>query len=432
MASPAVAPGGGSDVLPNIWHTGSPAGRPPRGADAPVPAADPSLESALANVELAYHYQPKIDLHNGRVSGVEALLRWIKPDGRVILPGDFMPAAEASGLMQTILLSLLERLLADFAAIQAVQPGLTLSFNLAAEDFGSDAVMATLRRQVEGSAIDPALFQVELTETALFEGSEQVRRQVRLLLDLGMSLAMDDFGTGYSTIDVLSQWPFTVVKLHQGLIQRLPGCPRSSAIVHGCIQMAHRLGIKVVAEGIESQTVYDFLVKAGCSEGQGFWMGRPMPVEALLIFLGEEQNLGGGAIGSIHLAQMQHLEERRRLIELVFSRLSVHPGSLPPLMRPANGVGHSLEHWHASNSAAFSEGRAFQALELSHVKYRTLAHTVLDAVEYGATRDEVLRLLHLLTAQSAEVLALLQFVELDALQTQTLSKAPANPESFTS
>jgi EAL domain-containing protein (putative c-di-GMP-specific phosphodiesterase class I) len=251
-------------VLPNIQRTGLPSSGPPGDAVAPQPDSDPSLASALAQGELAYHYQPKIDLHDGRVSGVEALLRWVRPDGQVILPDDFVPAAAASGLMQTILLSLLDRLLTDFAAMQAVQPGLSLSFNLAAEDFESDAVMATLRQRIEDSAIDPGLFQVELTETSLFGGSEPVRWQVQALVDLGIGLAMDDFGTGYSTLDVLSQWPFTAVKLHQGLIQRLPACSRSSAIVHGCIQMAHCLGIKVVAEGIESRVVYDFLITAGC------------------------------------------------------------------------------------------------------------------------------------------------------------------------
>lgn len=416
-------------MLSTIQRNGSPKSGPPRDTLAPQPGPDSSLASALAQGELTYHYQPKIDLHDGQVSGVEALLRWVRPDGQVILPGDFVPAAEASGLMQTIMLSLLDRLLTDFAAMQAVQPGLSLSFNLTAEDFESDAVMATLRQRIEDSAIDPGLFQVELTETALFGGSEGVRRQVQALTDLGIGLAMDDFGTGYSTLDVLSQWPFTAVKLHQGLIQRLPACSRSSAIVHGCIQMAHRLGIKVVAEGIESQAVYDFLIKAGCAEAQGFWMGRPMPVAALLDFLRQERNLGGSAIGSIHLAQMQHLEERRRLIEGVFSSLSAPPGASPPLTRPDGGVGCHLQRWHTRTGPAFSQGRAFQALELSHVKYRALANTLLDAVEYGATRDEVLRLLHLLTAQSAEVLALLQFIELEALQALTPGLGPVEPES---
>jgi len=283
-------------VLSTIQRIGSPKSGPPQDAVGPQPGPDSSLASALALGELTYHYQPKIDLHDGRVSGVEALLRWVRPDGQVILPDEFVPAAEASGLMQTIMLSLLDRLLTDFAAVQVAQPGLSLSFNLAAEDFKSDAVMATLRQRIEDSAIDPGLFQVELTETALFEGSEEVRRQVQALTDLGIGLAMDDFGTGYSTLDVLSQWPFTAVKLHQGLIQRLPACSRSSAIVHGCIQMAHRLGIKVVAEGIESQVVYDFLIKAGCAEAQGFWMGRPMPVAALLDFLRQERNLGAAPL----------------------------------------------------------------------------------------------------------------------------------------
>jgi hypothetical protein len=156
-----------------------------------------------------------------------------------------------------------------------------------------------------------------------------------------------------------------------------------------------------------------------------------MPVAALLNFLREERNLGGSAIGSIHLAQMQHLEERRRLVEGVFSRLSLPPGALPPLLRPDGGVGCHLQRWHTRTGAAFSQSRAFQALELSHVKYQALANTLLDAVKYGAKRDEVLRLLHLLTAQSAEVLALLQFIELDALQALTPGMGPVSPESPT-
>jgi len=126
---------------------------------------------------------------------------------------------------------------------------------------------------------------------------------------------------------------------------------------------------------------------------------------------------------------MQHLEERRRLIEGVFSILSAAPGDLPPLTRPDGGVGCQLQRWHTRTGPAFSQGRAFQALELSHIKYQALANTLLDAVDYGATRDEVLRLLHLLTAQSAEVLALLQFIELEALQALSPGLEPINPES---
>ena len=130
-------------MISTIQRNGSPKSGPPRDTVAPQQGPDSSLSSALARGELTYHYQPKIDLHDGRVSGVEALLRWVRPDGQVILPDDFVPAAGASGLLQTIMLSLLDRLLTDFAAMQAVQPGLSISFNLTAEDFESDAVLGS-------------------------------------------------------------------------------------------------------------------------------------------------------------------------------------------------------------------------------------------------------------------------------------------------
>jgi EAL domain-containing protein (putative c-di-GMP-specific phosphodiesterase class I) len=137
---------------------------------------------------------------------------------------------------------------------------------------------------------------------------------------MGVSLAMDDFGTGYFTLDVLSQWPFTVVKLHQGLISRLFSCEKSSIIVRTSIYMAHQLGIKVVAEGIENPAVYEFLLRGGCTEAQGYWMGRPMPLEALLVYLKSGRRWPASPVGLIHIAQLDHLQRRRNFMEQVIAR----------------------------------------------------------------------------------------------------------------
>ncbi|OOZ37976.1 hypothetical protein BOW53_16840 [Solemya pervernicosa gill symbiont] len=113
------------------------------------------------------------------------------------------------------------------------------------------------------------------------------------MVEMGLALAMDDFGTGYSSIDLLSQWPFSVVKIDQGLIQRMITSEKSTTIVQASIRMVHQLGIKVVAEGIESGAVYDFLLNSGCTEAQGFWMGKPMEFSEFLTFLKVDQRWRG-------------------------------------------------------------------------------------------------------------------------------------------
>jgi EAL domain-containing protein (putative c-di-GMP-specific phosphodiesterase class I) len=179
-------------------------------------ALDNDLKYALVNNELVFHYQPKVNLLKGQVCGAEALIRWVRPDGEVRPPASFLPAAEASGFIHAISLAMFDKLVADFAIIGRINPGLIMSFNLTAQDFATDAIVSKIGFAVASSQINPTHLQVELTETTLINTSLAVRQNVQAVVDLGVSLAMDDFGTGYSTIDVLSLWPFSVVKIDQG------------------------------------------------------------------------------------------------------------------------------------------------------------------------------------------------------------------------
>lgn len=375
------------------------------------------LADALTNNELVYHYQPQVDLLTGQVSGVEALMRWVKADGLILAPGAFLPIAETSGFINEISLAMFDKLLTDIAIIQRVNPLLSMSFNLSALDFATDHFVKKLRFAIGAEKIDPHRLQIELTETTLMNGSPEVRENVQSFIEMGIGLAMDDFGTGYSTIDMLSQWPFTVVKIDQGLIGRIQNDEKSITIVRNSIQMAHQLGLKIVAEGVETEEVYDFLLKAGCSEVQGYHLGHPMPLDELLAFLRVDKRWSGSPIGLIHMAQADHLQWRRQLIDYAIDRLYdghclTYAGRKQLELDPFRSL---LGQWYYGAGQSYSGVVAYDAMEGKNIRIHHVAQTIVDAIDAGESQANVIAYLREMTEISIEIIGLLQQLELDAL-----------------
>jgi len=375
------------------------------------------IEQALDNNEFIFHYQPKVSLLNGRANGAEALIRWIKPDGREIQPNDFIPQAEESGLIKKISIKMFPKLIADLVIIQDINPEMVMSFNLSGQDLESDAIVNCIRESIINYKVKPELLQVELTETSVINSSGKAREHIQTLVDMGIGLAMDDYGTGYSSIDLLSQWPFSVVKIDQGLIQRMLTSDKSTTIVQASIRMIHQLGIKIVAEGIESADVYDFLLNAGCTEAQGFWLSHPMSLTQFLTFMKRDQRWSGIPIGLIHMAQLDHIQWRRSLVDQVMVKAFTETGE--------NGVqwveaelSHKkckLGQWYYSYGKEYIGFPAFDALDKPHQELHELGRQLIEKISSDITRDEITKLLRQLTKKSGEVLALLQELESEAL-----------------
>jgi len=234
---------------------------------------------------------------------------------------------------------------------------------------------------------------------------------------MGIGLAMDDYGTGYSSIDLLSQWPFSVVKIDKEMIHRMLSSNKSTTIVQSSIHMAHQLGIDVVAEGIESAEVYNFLLNAGCTVAQGFWLSKPIPLSDFLTFIKRDKRWSGLPIGLIHMAQLDHIQWRRSLVDKVmamaFSEPRIH--TVQRIEAEPDHRNCKLGQWYYSYGQEYIGFPAFDALHKPHQQLHEVGKLLVNAINENATRDDITRLLRLLTSKSGEVLALLQELESEAL-----------------
>ena len=386
------------------------------------PASRPRLQlgqikRGLENGELSYFYQPKISLLSGRVSGAEALVRWVRPDGEIIPPGDFIPLAIESGLIKQMTLSMFPDLVADLNIIQDTCPGLVLSFNLTARDLETADIVTAARAAFARFQLDPGLLQAELTESSVINSSGKARDHILELTGMGLGLAMDDFGTGYSSIEVLSQWPFSAVKIDQGLIRGMETSEKCTTIVRASIQMAHQLGIKTVAEGVESRQVFDFLLNAGCSEVQGFWLGRPMPLSDFLAYLKQDSRWSGIPTGLIHIAQLDHIHWRRGLIDHAIAQAFGKAGrnAIRGLQVELDPRRCQLGQWYYGQGQEFHGLPSFDALEEPHFELHRLGEALLAAVEEEQPPAVITSLIRRVTDQSGIVLSILQALEYESL-----------------
>lgn len=244
------------------------------------------LEKALAlaidNNELYLFYQPKIDLKTGKIMGVEALIRWIKPDGTIITPDSFVPIAERSRLIGKISEFVLNEGCRQNALWQKLgYPKLVMSINFTSNDFYQTDLKERVLDALVRTGLDAKWLEVELTETLALSDIDFAVAQMNKLRELGVKLAMDDFGTGYSSLSYLQILPITLLKLDRSFITDIQNDNIAFEIVSAVISIAKSKRIKTIAEGVENQKQEEILRKAGCDYGQGFLYGKPMPAEEL-------------------------------------------------------------------------------------------------------------------------------------------------------
>jgi diguanylate cyclase (GGDEF)-like protein len=235
------------------------------------------LRHALERDELVLHYQPKVALPGGEICGVEALVRWQHPQRGLLPPGEFLPAAEHSGLIGPLTEWVLRRALADQAAWTAAGQLWTLSVNVSARNLEVLGFPALVEGLLADGGTPPHRLILEVTETALAGDTDEVVRAITELGRYGIGISVDDFGTGYTSLSHLRGLPITEIKIDRAFVSDVDRDPQSQAIVRSVIELAHGLGSRATAEGVETTEVRDWLATAGCDEAQGYLFGRPSP-----------------------------------------------------------------------------------------------------------------------------------------------------------
>jgi diguanylate cyclase (GGDEF)-like protein len=242
-----------------------------------------ALRQAIERDELQLLYQPIVRLADGRVVGAEALLRWHREGNGVILPADFIPVAEETGLIVPIGTWALEHALTEMRALTRNHDSAEwplLAVNLSALQLRLPTSIAMVRDAIDASGVDPSMLSLEITESALMDDIELSARAMHALRDLGVRLAVDDFGTGYSSLAYLKRLPVDSLKIDRSFIDGLPSDPHDRSITEAIVTLGNSLGLTIVAEGVETVEQWIALDELGCTVGQGFLWSPPIPASA--------------------------------------------------------------------------------------------------------------------------------------------------------
>lgn len=239
------------------------------------------LRRAVERDELVLYYQPKVDLVTQQITGAEALVRWRHPEQGIIMPAKFIPIAEETGLIVEIGQWVLRAACQQAKAwTVAGLPALSMAVNVSSAQFKQRKVWQAVRGALERSGLSPQMLVLELTESMLMENAADSVQMLYELKEMGLKLAVDDFGTGYSSLTYLSRFPIDELKIDRSFVSGIPKEPDSEVIVGAIIALARELGLKTVAEGVETREQLKFLRSRQCQEYQGYLCSRPAPAQA--------------------------------------------------------------------------------------------------------------------------------------------------------
>ncbi len=264
------------------------------------------LRRAVEREEFLLHYQPKVDLNSGEVTGVEALLRWHCPSLGMVRPDRFIAVLEDTGLIVPVGAWVIRAACAELARWDRLGlPPLRLAVNMSARQFRHQHLGALIEETLCENEIDSRRLEIELTETLLMEDNEASRNMFANFSRIGVRLAIDDFGTGHSSLAYLKRFNIDTLKIDRSFVSELPDDPDDVAISSAVIAMGHSMRMKVVAEGVETQRQADFLRELGCDQMQGYLISRPLPGPDFILW---------------HRAHVANLREQRRGVSSALSQ----------------------------------------------------------------------------------------------------------------
>jgi EAL domain-containing protein (putative c-di-GMP-specific phosphodiesterase class I) len=242
------------------------------------------LHCALEQEQFVVYYQPQTDLATMRVVGCEALMRWQHPERGLVSPATFIPLAEESGFMQPIGEWVLRQACTQAAAWEReFHNQLRVGVNLSARQFQHSGLIEAVASALDEAGLPARLLELEVTETAILADPEAAASILGEVAKMGISIALDDFGTGYSSLSHLRQLPIDRLKIDRSFVSRLPDDADDCAIAAAVIDMARNLGLRVIAEGVETRQQVTFLRDRGCHEVQGYLFGKPVPAQSFTL-----------------------------------------------------------------------------------------------------------------------------------------------------
>jgi EAL domain-containing protein (putative c-di-GMP-specific phosphodiesterase class I) len=250
-----------------------------------------ALREALGKEQFTLHYQPQIELSSGRIKGVEALIRWRHPELGPVSPARFIPVAEDSGLILPIGEWALSTACMQLRAWHAAgHQDLRMAVNLSARQFQQQDLPQLVRKVLRESGIPASNLELELTESVLMGNSDAAVDALTQLKIIGVDLSLDDFGTGYSRLSYLKRFPIDIIKIDQSFTADLPHSVDAASICNAIIAMARSLGLRTVAEGVETEDQRRFLSQNGCDDAQGYYFSRALPAEELVRLLDHQRS----------------------------------------------------------------------------------------------------------------------------------------------
>ncbi len=288
-------------------------------ADAPRLKLLGQVRAALADGQFLLHYQPKVDLQERRIAGVEALVRWQHPELGLLGPDRFIELIEQTSLIGPLTETVIELALRQIAAWRLRGISVPVAVNLSARNLADAGLPARIAGRLAAHGVDAGQLIVEVTESAAMSDPARAVRILEALREIGVGVAVDDFGTGNASFEYLAALPATELKIDRSFVTSIAECDRDRAIVRSTIDLARNLGLTVVAEGIESEEARECLVAEGCRLGQGYLFSRPLAAEELTPSLGASFGLGGTELRAVSSAVFGPAE----------AQSSVRPAAVP-------------------------------------------------------------------------------------------------------
>jgi EAL domain-containing protein (putative c-di-GMP-specific phosphodiesterase class I) len=370
------------------------------------------IQGALERDQFVFYYQPKVSFLTGRISGAEALIRWRRDDGQVVQPTAFMPLAEGNGLTPRITRQMFPKLVEDFQKIRAGSRQEGLAFNISAEDLDAPNLVTLVRQAISEGRLSADRLELEITESTAISENDVINRSLTGLLAAGVDLCMDDYGIGFSSLATLNRVPFSVLKMDQSFVMRMMRSPKSATLVKTSIAMAQLLGIKTVVEGIESERVYSALLHYGCTEGQGYWISRPLPLAEYLDLLSQDRRWPSSPIGMLRMAEMSHNWQYKLLMDVVFEFLKRgQSGAAAPELLHTSHDACALGEWYYGAGQALAGEPDFECLEAPHRLMHEICGRIFDAMQANAGAKVLHPLLHDLSSQSCKMSGCLHSLE---------------------